>query len=46
MKYKKQAIVIVSMAAGIVLIQCSKSFEKTNADSGTMTEKQSAEKKK
>jgi len=46
MKYKKQAIVIVSMAAGIVLIQCSKSFEKTNADSGTMTEKQSAEKNK
>src|SRR4030095_193638 len=44
--YKKYAIVIVLMTAVIVLIQCSKSFDKSGDGSGQMEEKQAIEKNK
>ena len=32
MRYKKQAIVIASLIAVVVFMQCSKTFEKTDTD--------------
>ncbi|HEV8283612.1 MAG TPA: hypothetical protein VGQ09_04840 [Chitinophagaceae bacterium] len=46
MRYKKQSIVIVILIAFIVLVQCSKGFQKTDNEAATIQERQSIEKNK
>jgi len=46
MRHKKLAIVIISMIVIVALIQCSKTFENTDSNTGTLEEKQAAEKNK
>src|SRR6266496_1418802 len=46
MRYKKQMIVIAALTAIVVFMRCSKSFEKTNADSLSDEKSISTEKSK